>query len=65
MDPSSNQDGLLAKIQELEAQVKLRTDQLMASTSRAYSFLDSLNMGFILCDVNGEIVLTNSTLQKN
>lgn len=64
MDPSSNQDGLLAKIQELEAQVKLRTDQLMASTSRAYSFLDSLNMGFILCDVNGEIVLTNSSIQK-
>jgi len=42
----------------LDAKVKLRTDQLMSSTSRAYSFLDSLNMGFILCDVSSEVVIT-------
>lgn len=48
----------------LEAQVKLRTDQLMASTSRAYSFLDSLNMGFIMCDVSAEVVLTNQAVQS-
>jgi signal transduction histidine kinase len=47
----------------LESQVKLRTDQLMASTSRAYSFLDSLHMGFIMCDVSAEVVLTNQAVQ--
>ncbi len=48
----------------LNEQVALRTEQLMASTSRAYSFLDSLNMGLIMCDVNPEVVLTNQPLQK-
>ena len=42
-----------------EAKIAQRTEQLIASTSRAYSFLDSLNMGFIMCDVNPEVVLAN------
>ncbi|HEX4774397.1 MAG TPA: ATP-binding protein [Candidatus Saccharimonadales bacterium] len=49
---------------KLEAEVGLRTEQLMASTSRAYSFLDSLNMGFIMCDVTGEVVLANSSVRQ-
>lgn len=49
---------------QLEDKVALRTDQLMSSTSRSYSFLDSLNMGLIMCDVNPEVVLTNSPIQK-
>ncbi len=44
---------------QAESKIALRTEQLIASTSRAYSFLDSLNMGFIMCDVNPEVVLTN------
>lgn len=47
----------------LEAKVKLRTEQLMASTSRAYSFLDSLHMGFIMCDISGEVVVTNQAVE--
>ena len=47
----------------LEAKVKLRTDQLMSSTSRAYSFLDSLNMGFIMCDVSSEVVIANQAVK--
>ncbi len=47
------------EIEELKARVVLRTDQLIGSTSRAYSFLDTLSMGFIMCDVNAEVVLTN------
>lgn len=50
--------------QQLEQKITLRTNQLMASTSRSYSFLDSLNMGLIMCDVNPEVVLTNTPLQK-
>ena len=46
----------------VEAKIKLRTDQLMASTSRAYSFLDSLNMGFIMCDITPEVVVTNQAV---
>jgi len=64
MQPSDSSEALLAKIKELEAQVQLRTEQLIASTSRAYSFLDSLDMGFIMCDVNGEVVLTNVPIRK-
>lgn len=52
-----------AKASQLEGQVKLRTDQLIASTSNAYSFLDSLHMGFILCDVNGEVVVINQPMR--
>jgi signal transduction histidine kinase len=47
----------------IEAKMKLRTDQLVASTSRAYSFLDSLNMGFIMCDISAEVVVTNQAVQ--
>ena len=50
-------------IKNIDAKVKLRTDQLMASTSSAYSFLDSLNMGFIMCDVSAEVVLTNQAVK--
>lgn len=64
MQPSDSPDALLAKIRELEATVKLRTDQLIASTSRSFSFFDSLSMGFIMCDVNPEIVLTNQTVRR-
>ena len=49
--------------QAIEAKVKLRTEQLMASTSRAYSFLDSLHMGFIMCDISAEVVVTNQAVQ--
>lgn len=48
---------------ELDAKVKLRTEQLIASTSKAYSFLDSLNMGFVMCDVNGQVVLVNESFR--
>ncbi|HEY2003707.1 MAG TPA: HAMP domain-containing sensor histidine kinase [Candidatus Saccharimonadia bacterium] len=57
------EQGLEKRIRELEATVKLRTEQLIASTSRAYSFLDSLHMGFIMCDVNPEVVLTNTSVR--
>jgi signal transduction histidine kinase len=48
----------------LEANIELRTEQLVASTSRAYSFLDSLNMGLIMCDVNPEVVFTNTPVRS-
>jgi len=48
---------------EFEADVAHRTEQLIASTSRAYSFLDSIKMGFIMCDVNPEVVLTNLSMK--
>jgi signal transduction histidine kinase len=48
---------------ETEAKVQLRTDQLIASTSRAYSFLDSIHKGFIMCDTAGEVVLTNDSVR--
>lgn len=43
-------------------QIQHRTEQLIASTSQAYSFLDSLNRGFIMCDTSGEVVLSNSVV---
>lgn len=46
-----------------DATAELRTNQLIASTSRAYSFLDSIHKGFIMCDTSGEIVLTNNSLR--
>lgn len=49
---------------DFERQIAHRTDQLIASTSRAYSFLDTINMGFILCDTSGEVVLTNSSVRR-
>lgn len=48
---------------KIEQEVELRTNQLIGSTSRAYSFLDSLNMGFIMCDINAEVVLTNVSVR--
>jgi signal transduction histidine kinase len=48
----------------IAAKAKLRTEQLMASTSRAYSFLDSLNMGFIMCDISAEVVITNQAVKQ-
>lgn len=53
-----------SKLKLADDQIKLRTEQLIASTSRAYSFLDSLNMGFIMFDVNPEVVLTNKPVQR-
>jgi signal transduction histidine kinase len=52
------------KHKQAEEKVRLRTEQLMASTSRAYSFLDSLNMGFVMCDVTAEVVLTNRAVRR-
>ncbi|MDB5169148.1 MAG: sensor hybrid histidine kinase [Candidatus Saccharibacteria bacterium] len=49
---------------QAQATATLRTEQLIASTSRAYSFLDSLNKGFIMCDTSGEIVLTNDSVRR-
>jgi signal transduction histidine kinase len=51
-------------IADLEQKVSLRTEQLLSSTSQAYSFLDSLSMGFIMSDINGEIVLTNNSARE-
>jgi len=48
----------------IKKQVDLRTAQLITSTSNAYSFLDSLNMGFIMCDVNSEVVLANMSVRN-
>lgn len=48
---------------ETQAKVQLRTEQLIASTSRAYSFLDSIHKGFIMCDTTGEVVLTNDSVR--
>ncbi|MEI6237570.1 MAG: HAMP domain-containing sensor histidine kinase [Candidatus Saccharibacteria bacterium] len=48
----------------IKKQVELRTAQLITSTSNAYSFLDSLNMGFIMCDVNSEVVLANMSVRN-
>jgi signal transduction histidine kinase len=45
------------------ATATLRTEQLIASTSRSYSFLDSIHKGFIMCDTSGEVVLTNDSLR--
>lgn len=63
-DPQIEVGSLKARIAELEAQIKLRTEQLIASTSRAYAFMDSLSMGFIMCDVNPEVVLANDTARR-
>lgn len=52
------------EVEALKAQVELRTQQLIASTSRAYSFLDSLSLGFVMCDVNGSVVVTNDTVRR-
>ncbi len=51
------------KNSQLQQDVKTRTDQLIASTSRAYSFLDSLKMGFIMTDVKPDVVLANNSVK--
>lgn len=53
-----------ARIAELENALAQRTDQLLASTARAYSFLDSINKGFVMCDTGGELVLANDAIMK-
>src|SRR4051794_5326678 len=64
MGVEEDRQELLDRIQELDEEVKLRTNQLNASKSRAYYFLDSVNMGFVMCDVKGEVVLVNSAIRK-
>jgi signal transduction histidine kinase len=49
---------------ELNAKVEQRTEQLMASTSGAYSFLDSLHMGLVMWDINLEVVFSNTSARK-
>jgi signal transduction histidine kinase len=51
-------------LSQLKTEVGLRTQQLMASTSNAYLFLDSLNIGLVLCDVKPEVVLTNKSMRQ-
>lgn len=48
----------------MQQEVAHRTEQLIASTAKAYSFLDSINRGFIMCDTSGEVVLTNGALKN-
>jgi signal transduction histidine kinase len=55
---------LQTSLEEARTKIALRTQQLVASTSGAYSFLDSLNLGFIMCDLTSEIVLTNSSIKN-
>lgn len=56
--------GYEQQIVDLDKTIALRSAQLIASTSNAYSFLDSLNMGFIMCDVNPEIVVANNSIRN-
>lgn len=51
-------------ISERDKTIALRSAQLVASTSNAYSFLDSLNMGFVMCDVNPEVVVANDSIRN-
>lgn len=51
------------KLKKAEETATLRTNQLIASTGRSYSFLDSIHKGFIMCDTSGEVVLTNDSLR--
>lgn len=53
-----------ADLKLVEAKASLRTEQLIASTSRAYSFLDSIHKGFIMCDTTAEVVLTNNSVRN-
>jgi signal transduction histidine kinase len=61
---SDRYDDLEKRLVAAESQAKLRTQQLIASTSQAYSFLDSLSFGFIMFDVTGEVVITNNSAKK-
>lgn len=51
------------KLKQVQETASLRTEQLIASTSRAYSFLDSIHKGFIMFDTSGEVVLTNNAVR--
>ena len=55
--------AISASYTQFDQTLQHRTDQLIASTSRAYSFLDSIHKGFMMCDTSGEIVLTNNSLR--
>jgi len=44
--------------------IKLRSDQLISSVGQAYSFLDQLHLGLVMCDVFPEVVLTNLAAQS-
>lgn len=64
MEPQQTNEELLAQIKKLQDEVAHRTEQLIASTSSAYSFLDTLNMGFVLTDMKPEIVVANDSVRK-
>jgi signal transduction histidine kinase len=49
---------------EARAETDRRTTQLISSTSQAYSFLDSIHKGFVMCDTSGEVVLANQSLRS-
>jgi signal transduction histidine kinase len=61
---SDRYDSLEKQLVIAESLAKLRTQQLIASTSQSYSFLDSLSFGFIMFDVTGEVVITNNSAKK-
>jgi signal transduction histidine kinase len=44
--------------------IKLRSDQLISSVGQAYSFLDQLHLGLVMCDVFPQVVLTNYAAQS-
>jgi signal transduction histidine kinase len=60
---SDSYNDFMAEQAKDKATIAQRTEQLIASTSRAYSFLDSINKGFMMCDTSGEVVLTNDSLR--
>jgi signal transduction histidine kinase len=64
MGRDSEITDLQAEVQRLQQEVELRTQQLIASTSRAYSFLDALNRGFVMTDIHGEVVLANNSARR-
>src|SRR5689334_12433939 len=61
---SETYDNFDETLKQLKSEIGVRTQQLMASTANAYSFLDSLNIGLILCDVKPEVVLTNKPVRR-
>ena len=61
---SKTYDSFDETLSQLKSEVGVRTQQLMASTANAYLFLDSLNIGLVLCDVKPEVVLTNKSVRR-
>jgi signal transduction histidine kinase len=55
-------DKLQTELAQAEEAVRRRTEQLIGSASQAYSFLDALNMGLVVCDLSPEVVMTNSAV---